>query len=78
MDMTCKNFVITEITDVNKLANLCSLCGSCVEVRKGRWVVDGSSIMGLMSIDLSQGATIAYDEDKVTEDFKSFVISHEV
>jgi len=77
MNITCKNFVITEIADVNKLANLCSHCGSCIEVRKGRWVVDGSSIMGLMSIDLSKGATIAYDEDEVTEDFKNFVASHE-
>lgn len=77
MNMTCKNFVITEIADVNKLANVCSHCSSCIEVRKGRWVVDGSSIMGLMSIDLSKGATIAYDEDEVTEDFKNFVASHE-
>lgn len=74
--METKQIIITQLEDVNKFANICSHCKGCVEVRKGKWIVDASSIMGLMSIDLSKGASIVYSVDEVTSDFIEFVNSH--
>ena len=74
--ITIKNFVITEIADVNKFVNLCSHCTGCVEVRRGRWCVDGSSIMGLMSLNLSEGVTITFNENDVSDEFLKFVETH--
>lgn len=73
--MTTKKIVISDIQDVNTFANLCTHCG-VVEVSRGRWNVDGSSIMGLMSLNLAEGVKVTYDESCVNPDFVAFIDNH--
>ena len=69
--MTKSYFIkIDRISDINTLANLCSQCSTQCEVHKGRWCVDGASIMGLMTLDLSTGVTVIFDDvDSKLNDF---------
>lgn len=36
-----------------------------VLVKRGRYCIDGKSILGVLSLDMSQGVTVEYDEDEV-------------
>lgn len=69
--MTKSYFIkIDRISDINTLANLCAQCGTPCEVHKGRWCIDGASIMGLMTLDLSTGVTVIFDDvDSKLNDF---------
>ena len=59
--MTKSYFIkIDRISDINTLANLCAQSGAPCEVHKGRWCIDGASIMGLMTLDLSSGVTVIF------------------
>ena len=42
-----------------------------VTCRKGKYVVDAKSIMGVMSIDISTGVTVEYPEGAA--DFENFI-----
>lgn len=62
------------IFGINDLVNFCSKANEVegdVLVSKGKFVVDGKSMMGLMSIDVSSGCKIEYPED--AEDFETFI-----
>lgn len=39
---------------LNQFVNACEMCGGVVEVKQGRWTVCGSSIVGMMSLDLTK------------------------
>ena len=43
-----------------------------LEVRKGRWTVCPSSIMGMLSLDLEEPVTLVYPEDKQIDVFLDF------
>ena len=64
---------INGIADISKLAITAGAVEGDVTVRKGIYVVDGKSIMGLFSLDLSTGATIEYPEDAA--DFENYIIT---
>lgn len=66
---------INGITDATTLCKKASTVDGDIEVRKGRWCVDAKSIMGVMSIDLSTGATIVYPEDAT--EFEDFIKNFE-
>lgn len=53
---------VTQISDINTLVNLSSKASDVVEIHKGRWCIDASSVMGVMSIDMTTGVTIVYNE----------------
>ena len=61
------------ISDVSKLASMTSLVDGDITIRKGIYVVDGKSIMGLFSLDLSTGATVEYPEDAT--DFENYIVT---
>lgn len=65
---------ISGITDVSKLAAAASNVFGDVTVIKGRYAVDGKSIMGLFSLDMSTGATIEYPED--AKDFEAYIMQY--
>ena len=69
--MTKSYFIkIDRISDINTLANLCAQSGAPCEVHKGGWCIDGASIMGLMTLDLSTGVTVIFDDvDSKLNDF---------
>ena len=64
---------INGISDVSELATKASSVDGDVIIRKGIYVVDGKSIMGLFSLNLSTGATIEYPENAV--DFENYIMT---
>lgn len=64
---------INGIADISKLAIAAGAVDGDVTVRKGKYVVDGKSIMGLFSLDLSTGATVEYPEDAT--DFENYIVT---
>jgi len=59
---------IKDMTDFVKAAT--AIYGDVI-CRKGKYAVDGKSLLGVMSIDLSTGVTVEYPED--AEDFEAFL-----
>ena len=64
---------INGISDVSKLASMASRVDGDVIVKKGIYVVDGKSLMGLYSLDLTAGVTVEYPEDAV--DFENYIVT---
>lgn len=62
---------INSITDITDMVRMASQVDGDVEIRKGRWCVSASSLMGVMSIDMSTGVTVVYPEE--AEYFESFI-----
>lgn len=63
--MVKKQIKINSINDIYKLASATQKVDGDVLVIKGHYAVDGKSIMGLFSLDLSEGVTIIYPEDAI-------------
>lgn len=59
---------IMGIPDVTAFVTEATMVEGDVEVRKGRWCVDGKSLLGMFSIDISQGATVVYPADATNFD----------
>lgn len=58
---------LTEFSDIKEFVNLCRTFESDIDIVKGRCVLDAKSVMGVMSIDVSNGADInlhSADEDE--------------
>lgn len=51
------------IKDVQELARQASLITGDIIVKRGHFAIDCRSLMGLFSIDLTQGVTIEYPEE---------------
>ena len=49
---------LTSIDDVRQFVKAATHCACDVDVLSGRYVVDGKSIMGLFSLDLSHPVTV--------------------
>lgn len=64
---------INGISDVSNFASMASRVNGDVIVKKGIYVVDGKSLMGLYSLDLTAGVTVEYPEDAT--DFENYVIT---
>lgn len=60
--MENKFIKLNTIKKIKDFVRLCEQCATPIEVRRGRWCVDGASLMGVMSLDLSEGAIIIYDK----------------
>lgn len=59
------------INDLNQFIQHARTVDGDVLVSRGKFVVDGKSIMGVFSIDVSQGCTVEYPEDAT--DFEEFI-----
>lgn len=67
-----KSFITLQgINDIIKFTQQASLVDGDVIVSRGAYKVDGKSLMGNMSIDVSQGISVEYPED--AEKFKNFL-----
>lgn len=59
-----KKFIkLNSISDLRKFVNAATLVEGDVICERGRYAIDGKSIMGLMSIDITDGFTVHYPED---------------
>ncbi|MPM15980.1 hypothetical protein SDC9_62354 [bioreactor metagenome] len=61
--MTSFSILLTSVNDVKEFVDATSRCRCEVDVRADRYVVNGKSIMGLFSIDLSRPVTVEVDDD---------------
>lgn len=62
---------VSAIADVSKLCNMASAVAGDVTIRKGKYVIDGKSLMGLFSLDMSTGVTVEYPEGATA--FEEFI-----
>ena len=54
---------INNISDVATFVRNASDVYGDVLIKKGKFVIDGKSLMGMFSLDLSTGVTVEYPED---------------
>lgn len=66
---------MNSVTDVMNFVKEASKIEGDVTVLKGRYIIDGKSVMGVMSIDMSTGMTVEYPADAV--DFENFISQFE-
>lgn len=66
---------MNSVTDVMNFVKEASKIEGDVTVLKGRYIIDGKSIMGVMSIDMSTGMTVEYPANAV--DFENFISQFE-
>lgn len=60
--MKTKIIKITSVTDITNFVREAQKVYGDVTVKKGRYVIDGKSLMGMFSLDGSTGLTIEYPE----------------
>ena len=71
-----KYIKIEKYENIKKLVEINSRIEGDVTLKRYKYVIDGKSIMGILSIDLSQGAYIEYPEnaDELTKFLQEFEI----
>lgn len=62
---------ITEIDDVNKFVQYAKNVRGDVLVSRGQFCINGKSILGIYSLDVSQGCTVQYPENE--KEFDNFI-----
>ena len=67
---------ITQIADVYDFVNEAGKVDGDVLLKRGNYVVDGKSVMGVFSLNLSQPVTISYPIDAT--EFDNYVKTFEV
>ncbi|HHW49847.1 MAG TPA: HPr family phosphocarrier protein [Clostridiaceae bacterium] len=71
------NIALRSITDVKDFVNIVNKYDFDVDLTSGRYVVDGKSIMGIFSLDLSKPIKVDVHSDdceKFIEEIKSFIV----
>ena len=61
--MASKMVKITTISDVKDLINYTRAVDGDVLIKKGTYVVDGTSILGVLSLDMSTPVEIVYPQN---------------
>ena len=62
---------INGIADVTAFVKMASQVDGDVTLYRGKYVVDGTSLLGVFSVDPSEGVTVEYPED--AEVFEEFI-----
>ena len=76
MRMTKKKFIkINGIADVTAFVKMASQVDGDVTLYRGKYVVDGTSLLGVFSVDTSEGVTVEYPGD--AEVFEEFISKFE-
>ena len=60
-----KYLKLNELTLIKEFATLLSCCDKPTICSKGKFSVDGKSIMSLLSLDISDGIKVEYPDDFV-------------
>lgn len=71
---------LNKVEDIHKFVSICSNYEEDIDVYYGRLTIDGKSIMGIMSLDLSRNIDVSIlTEDKnIEEDFYKKIKRFEV
>lgn len=67
---------MNNMTDIKAFVEKALMVEGDITVKKGKYVIDGKSIMGIFTIDLSTGVTVEYPESATT--FEQFLKSFEM
>ena len=73
---TEKTICITQIQDIYDFVNMASKVDGDVLIKRNSYCIDGTSLLGMFSIDTTKPVTVSYPEDAV--DFSEFVKKFEV
>lgn len=74
--MITKHIKMTGVKDVCDMVILAQRTLGDVIIKKGHYVVDGKSLMGVFSLDMSDGVIIEYP--KTADDLDDFLLKFEV
>ena len=77
MTMKVVNIKLSLLENAKRFADIASRYPFDVDLRVGRYVVDGKSVLGVCSLDMSKPITVEiYDDncDELLEEIKSFII----
>lgn len=74
--MKTKFIKIHGIVDVTNFAKEAFKVNGDICLRRGKYTVDGKSLMGIMSIDVASGVVVEYPDD--AEDFENFIKQFEI
>ena len=74
--MRTMNIKITTINDVYAVAREAEKVIGDITVKRGNYAVDGKSILGLFSLDMSQGVTFEYPDNAI--EFEKFLSGFQV
>ena len=66
-----KYLMIKELNDLTEFVKKAREVDGEVTVFRGRYIIDGKSLMGMMSIEVSQGFSVEYPEE--AKDFEDFL-----
>ena len=66
---------ISGLTDVYKFISEASKVEGDILIKRGKFIVDAKSVMGVFSIDMSENVTVTYPEDAVN--FEQFIAQFE-
>ena len=65
---------LTTIDDVKTFVTICSAVASHSVVRQDSYAVNGASLMGMFSLDLSKPLTVEIDDDRAAHYFRKWMI----
>lgn len=67
---------LNSITDIKNFVELTNRCEGQITVYSGQYIVDGKSIMGIFSLDLSKPIKVEFDEkipSEIKDDLQKFM-----
>lgn len=65
---------LTTIDDVKTFVTICSAVASHSVVRQDSYAVNGASLMGMFSLDLSKPLTVEIDDDRAIHYFRKWMV----
>lgn len=75
--MTSAKIRLNTINDVKNFVNAVTLCDFDVDLVSGKYVIDAKSIMGILSLDLTQPVNMVVHTDECggfLESINSFIV----
>lgn len=69
--------ILNKVSDINDFVNLAHMCTGDVTVYSGRYIVNGKSLMGIYSLNLSEPIKVEFHgdiPDEVKEGMKKFIV----
>ena len=64
------------VSDITTFVKIASSIDGDILVKKGRYCIDGKSLMGMFSLDLTNGAIVEYPEDAI--ELENFLMNYKV
>ena len=74
--MKNKVIKIYNLKDIHEFVSRASKVKGDVLVRRGKFCIDGSSLMGVLSLDMTNGETIEYPDNAI--EFEKYINQFEI